>query len=100
MPKAGYKVRARVWLYPAMAGWHFITVPKKQSTEIKSHFGMMRKGWGSLPIVATIGKTSWKTSIFPDKKSGAYLLPMKASVRKSEKIMVGDSVTLNVQIRT
>ena len=99
MLKANYNIRAKVWLYPGMAGWHFITLPKKQSAEIKSHFDMFRRGFGSLRIIATIGKTSWKTSIFPDKKSGAYLLPVKADVRKREKIEIGSRVALRVQIR-
>ena len=98
MLKADYFVRAKVWLYPGMAGWHFVTLPKKQSAEIKSQFAMFRRGWGSLPITATIGKTSWKTSIFPDKKSGAYLLPLKADVRKRERIVTGSRVALRVQV--
>jgi hypothetical protein len=98
MLKADYQIRANVWLYPGMAGWHFVTLPKKQSAEIKSRFGMFRRGWGSLPIVATIGKTSWKTSIFPDRKSGAYLLPVKADVRKRENVVMGSRVLLRVQI--
>lgn len=79
-------MKATVWLYPGMAGWHFVTLPEKQSLQIKSCFGFLKRGWGSLPILVTIGKTSWKTSIFPDKKAGAYLLPLKAEARKKEKI--------------
>ena len=98
MLKASYRVSGKVWLYPGTAGWHFITLPKKQSADIKSHFGMFRRGFGSLSITATIGKTSWKTSIFPDKKSGAYLLPVKADVRKRERIVTGSRIALRLQI--
>jgi len=94
-----YKVRAKVWLYPGMAGWHFVTLPKKQSDLMKEMFGVMKRGWGSLPVVVTIGKTSWKTSIFPDKKAGAYLLPLKAEVRKIENISAGDTISLSLEIR-
>ena len=94
-----YRIRAKAWLYPGMAGWHFLTIPKKKSLEITKLFGILKQGWGSLPVVATIGQTSWKTSIFPDKKRGAYLLPIKSEVRKSEKIMAGDPVNLKVHIR-
>ncbi len=55
---------------------------KKQSAEITARFGLMKRGWGSLPVIVAMGKTTWKTSIFPDKKAGAYLLPLKAEVRK------------------
>lgn len=100
MLKNQYKMKAKVWLYPGMAGWHFVTLSKKQSVEIKERFGIMKKGWGSLPVVVAIGKTSWKTSIFPDKKVGAYLLPIKMNVRKEEKIAEGDTITFLITIRT
>lgn len=108
MLKKSYKARAKVWLYPGMAGWHFVMFPKKQSAEIRARFGALAAGWGSLQVIASIlrrrsgqvGKTSWKTSIFPDKKAGAYLLPLKADVRKRENIKNGDTITLSVEIRT
>lgn len=93
-----YKVKAKVWLYPGMAGWQFVTIPEKQSKVINQTYGAMKKGWGSLPVLITVGKTKWKTSIFPDKKIGAYLLPLKAEVRKKESIKVGDAITLTLEI--
>ena len=100
MTKKRFKMRAKVWLYPGMAGWHFATIPKKLSNEIQATFGEMSRGWGSLPVVVTIGKTSWRTSIFPDKKVGAYLLPLKADVRKKEKIAQGDTITFAISLQT
>jgi hypothetical protein len=94
-----YNMKARVWLYPGVAAWHFVTLPQKQSQEIKEIFGGMSRGWGSLPVVVTIGSTRWKTSIFPDKKADAYLLPLKASVRKEEKITEGDAIRFSVEIQ-
>jgi hypothetical protein len=95
-----FTIRAKVWLYPsAEARWHFITVPKKQSAQIRERFGSAARGWGSLPVQGTLGKTTWKTSIFPDKKAGAYLLPLKAAVRKNEGCGVGDTIELHLEIR-
>lgn len=82
-----------------MAGWHFVTIPKDISEEIKSRFGDRTRGWGSLPVSATIGATTWKTSIFPDKKAGAYLLPLKADVRKKEHIGAEDTISLLLDLR-
>lgn len=97
--KRHYKMQAEVWIYPGVkAAWHFLTLPKKQSVEIKKRFGMIAGGWGSLPIKANIGKTSWKTSIFPDKKRGTYLLPIKADVRKKENISAGDKIKFYLEI--
>lgn len=100
MIKNKFNMRAKVWLYPAQhAAWHFITLPKKQSGEITKRFGLLKRGWGSLPVVVTMGDTSWRTSIFPDKKQGAYLLPLKAEVRKKEKIKAGDMVLFSLEVR-
>lgn len=95
-----FSIKAKVWLYPGTeANWHFITIPKKESDQIKDRFGHDARGWGSLPVNATIGATTWKTSIFPDKKAGAYLLPLKADVRKKEGVAVGKTIALTVEIR-
>lgn len=90
---------AKLWLYPGNAAWHFITVPKKESTQIKEKHGKNARGWGSLPVSVTVGKTTWETSIFPDSKTGTYLLPVKAVVRRAEGIGEGDSLSISLIIR-
>jgi len=99
MKSKKYKVVSTVWLYPGMAGWHFVSIDKKQSEEIKKKFGSMKRGWGSLPVVVTLGKTVWKTSIFPDTKAGSYLLPLKAEVRKKESVYADESVSFSIEVR-
>ncbi len=94
-----YKIHANVWLYPGMAGWHFVSIPQDISEDIKRQFGDLKRGWGSLPVMVSIGKTSWNTSIFPDKKAGGYLLPIKADVRKKEGIVAKDTVIMLIEIR-
>ncbi len=93
-----YKMKADVWLYPGVAAWHFVTLPKKESTEISVIYEGFKRGWGSLPVEITIGKTTWKSSIFPDKKAGAYLLPIKSEIRKKEKIKAGDKITFEITV--
>ncbi|MSR76379.1 MAG: DUF1905 domain-containing protein [Candidatus Ryanbacteria bacterium] len=99
MQKNTFTMRARVWLYHGPSAWHFITLPKKQSATIKKIFGEVARGWGSLPVGVTIGGTTWKTSIFPDKKTDAYLLPLKADIRRKEDIAKDDMVTFSIEIR-
>ncbi|MFZ2253123.1 MAG: DUF1905 domain-containing protein [Minisyncoccia bacterium] len=99
MKKLTFNIAVSVWLYPGdYASWHFVTVPKKESSEISEHYAQFKKGWGSLPVEVTLGKTVWKTSIFPDRKSGTYILPLKASVRKSEGVRESDKVTIKFSI--
>jgi hypothetical protein len=82
-----------------MAGWHFVTIPKEISENIEKEFDYLKKGWGSLPVAVTIGKTTWKTSIFPDKKTGGYVLPIKADIRKRENISANDKISLLIEMK-
>lgn len=93
-----YKVKGKVWLYPGEAAWHFVNVSKKVSREIKENFAAQARGFGSIRVKVMAGKTSWKTSIFPDSISGTYLLPIKADVRKKEKIREGTMLLYAIEI--
>lgn len=98
MITAEYKMKAKVWVYPGFAAWRFLSVPIKQTKEITKVFGALKRGWGSLPVLATIGKTSWKTSIFPDKKTQTFLLPVKKDVREKEGIIDDKITTFSIKI--
>lgn len=91
-----FTFEADIWLWAGKAAWHFITVPQDHSEEIRFFF-KGKRGFGSVPVQVTIGETRWTTSIFPDKKSGCYFLPVKAEVRKKEKIAAGDTVTVRLK---
>jgi hypothetical protein len=60
-----YTIKARVWLYPGLAGWHFVSVPKKESANIKKDFDEKKRGWGSLPVRVTVGKNNLEYIYFP-----------------------------------
>ena len=91
----------KCWLWQGKGTWHFITLPQDKSEEIKffsdNHFGK-RRGWGSVRVSANIGGTVWETSVFPSASLGAYILPIKAEVRKKQKIAAGDDVEVVLQI--
>ena len=96
--KRAYKIKAKVWLYPGKDPWHFVTLPKKASKDIDFYFAHAKRGWGSIRVTVTLGKTSWKTSIFPDKKKDSYILPLKAQVRKEEEIKEGDYINFSLEL--
>jgi len=96
--KATYRVRAKVWLYQGFGGWHFVNISTKQSTMIRTLYGIEARPFGSIPVSVTIGKTQWRTSLFPDKKFKSYLLAIKADVRRKEHIACGDNIIAQVQI--
>jgi len=93
-----YTIREKVWLYPGETPWHFVNVSKKESQAIKERYGKYHRGFGSLPVMVTIGRTSWKTSIFPDTISGTYLLPLKVKVREKEEILADDIIIFSIKV--
>ena len=87
-----------VWYWRGPSPFHFVTVPPEESDQIHAVSALVTYGWGAIPVVARIGATSWTTSLFP--KDGAYLVPVKASVRHAEGLELGDvtHVTLTLDI--
>ena len=79
------------------ASWHFITVPDEQSHEIRAHGFLAPRGFSSVKVEAHIGEVAWRTSVFP-QKSGGYLLPVKAEVRRKAGIAAGDEVTVTLEL--
>ncbi len=57
----------------------------------------MARGFGSLKVTATIGDSTWRTSVFPSRNEG-WMLPVKAAVRKAEGIGEGDEVELVLEV--
>ena len=91
--------RGKVWKYNGPSAWHFITLPRGLSREIKRFAFGEASPWGSIRITATVGRTSWKTSVFPDEKTGAFLLPVKAEVRRAEGLNDAAVVDVAIDVR-
>lgn len=91
---------APLWLWQGNGAWHFMTLPEDESQLIRMALpqGGPKRGWGSVRVKATIGATSWTTSIFPDTKANAYLLPVKAEVRKVEGLRAGEAVEVQLSL--
>lgn len=98
---------ARLWRWTGGNGgsWHFLTIAG-DAAEALAGTALMRRlegagrGFGSLRVSATIGQTTWQTSVFPQKSSvGApeWLLPVKAAVRKAEGLGEGDEAALDLR---
>ena len=92
-----FEFEAELWLHDGEAPWHFITVPEELSEDIRIHSLANRAGFGSVRVEARIGNVIWRTSVFP-QKSGGYLLPVKADVRRRANIAAGDNVSLTLEL--
>ena len=92
-------VTAPIWLWSEGKGrWHFLTVPAGEAVEIRAHsFAEQRRGFGSVRVEATIEGVTWRTSIFP-QKSGGYILPIKADVRRRAGISADDEATVTLEL--
>jgi hypothetical protein len=90
-------IKGKVWKYPGIGGWHFLTINKTASARIKSMARLPRRGFGSIYVKAKIGTTEWKTSVFPTKEQ-TYLLAIKADVREKENIEAGDTITVRITL--
>jgi hypothetical protein len=90
---------AELWLWNARRSqaWIFVSLPPGHSEEIRDLAGGLRRGFGSLRVRATIGNSTWTTSIFPDSQAG-YVLPVKRAVRTAEALDVGDVATVTVEL--
>jgi hypothetical protein len=85
-----------IWFWRGPSPWYFVTVPETQSLDLQAILGFVTYGWGMIPVKAQIGKTEWRTSMFP--KDGRYIVPIKASVRQAENLDVGDHVTVRLEV--
>ena len=96
-----FQTNATLWCWKSSgpgAGWHFLTIDGQTSAEIRYAALGRTGGFGSIKVEARIGRTAWKTSIFPQREGGGFILPIKAAVRKSEGLGEGDLVTVVLRL--
>ena len=95
-----FSFAAKLWVWDArrVDTWVFVTLPVEASDEIRDAAGGRLRGFGSLRVRVTIGTSVWQTSIFPDKASGAYVLPLKRAVRVAQALDVGDTATVGLEL--
>jgi hypothetical protein len=93
-----YRFRSVLWLHTGEAAWHFITLPTDVADEIDDLTAGARRGFGSVRVTATIGSTTWDTSIFPDTSAESFVLPVKKQVRVREDVREGETVEVALQL--
>lgn len=99
MSSGGYRFASELWLWDGDKGsWHFLTLPAEVSDDIEARTADQHRGFGSVRVRVTIGATTWATSVFPDTKRGAYVLPVKKDVRRAEAIDTGDRVDVSLEL--
>ena len=76
--------------------FHFVAVPEPESALLQSASKIITYGWGMIPVTATVGATTWTTSLFP--KDGGYLVPIKDKIRKTEGLDLDSMITIRLTL--
>lgn len=89
--------KGTIFQWRGPAPYLFVAVPEKESADIKAVSKLVTYGWGVIPVTVKVGKTEWKTSLFP--KDGRYLVPIKMLAQKAENLKEGDEIKLRLELR-
>ncbi len=91
--KSVFTFTATIWKWPGDMSWYFVHLPREYFEPIRTKYGK-----GMIKVSATLGKTTWDTSLFPHTKDRSFMISIKAKVRKAEDLMAGDEVRIQVKI--
>lgn len=91
-----YTFSEPLWEYPGDAAWYLVTLPADVADEIDHITSESRRGFGSVRVEVTVGSTTWTTSIFPDRASQSFVLPVKKAVRLAERLQPGSPVVASL----
>jgi hypothetical protein len=78
--------------------WTMIGLPNDLADEIGEVAGPISRGFGSVRVLATIGDTTWRTSVFPDGGLRTYTLPVNEHVRRTEGVDRGDTAHVHIEL--
>jgi Domain of unknown function (DUF1905) len=87
---------AEVIRFDGPGGWHGVFLPTDAAAEVR-FFGRAN-ALGAIAVLAQIGNSEVKTSLFPDKRRDSFLLPLKATVRRTENVKEGDRITVTLLV--
>ena len=88
-----YTFTAEVRLFPQAGGWHYVVAPQEFTDELKP---LAERGL--VAVEATVGGSSWQTSLLP-MGDGSQFLALPAKVRQKEQITIGDVIEVSFVVR-
>ena len=84
--------------------YHLLSLTGDHAEKITTHAALHRmeygkqRGFGSVKVIARIGDTEWKSSVFPQDKSTEWILLVSKKVMRAENLAEGDSVGLELEL--
>ncbi|MBX7493940.1 DUF1905 domain-containing protein [Qipengyuania sp. 1NDW9] len=84
--------------------YHLVTITGEAAEAVAAHallqrleFGKQR-GFGSVKVMASVGRTIWKTSVFPQREKSGWVLLVSKKVMRAEDLAEGDPVELELEL--
>lgn len=96
--KIKYEFSTSLWKHSSPGAWHFVSLPKNISKEIRENLRWQEEGWGRMKALSKIGHFEWETAIWFDTKMDTYLLPIKAEVRKKSNLEINKKIDIEIWI--
>ena len=93
---AAFSFESRVIYWRGPSPWFYAPVPPRHADVLRWAAKVASYGWGCVPVAARVGDVVFTTSLFP--KDGAYLLPLKTSVRRKANITAGDLISVEMTV--
>lgn len=86
------------------AVYHLVSFTGEPAEAIATHavlqrleFGT-RRGFGSVKVMARIGETSWKSSVFPQNKQSEWILLVSKKVMRAEDLAAGEAIGVELEL--
>jgi hypothetical protein len=84
--------------------YHLVVITGDAAEQIAMHARIHRleygkqRGFGSVKVMAEIGGTRWKTSVFPQNKQSEWILLVSKKVMRVEDLAEGDMITVSLEL--
>lgn len=84
--------------------YHLVSITGKPAEQIAMHARLHRleygrqRGFGSVKVLAKIGETEWKSSVFPQEKSTEWILLVSKKVMRAEDLAEGDEIKVELTL--
>jgi hypothetical protein len=93
-----YQFEAEIRLYEGQTKWHYVTLPVDIAQKIRKHRTDNGRSIEEIRVEVNVEATTWRTTLFDNKASKSYLLPLKANASKKGAMQVGDKLAITLTV--
>ena len=93
MANSTFELSGEIKIFPGKGGWHYVEVPQEYTDLTKDLADR-----GLVAITATVGATSWDTSLLP-MGDGSTFIALPKKVRSAEQLELGSTIDAHFKLR-